>query len=202
MATRLQNRRRTKIQSPLALANYLSKYINKGYNSCQRAKLLWRVRKSHKLGQEILLEMLEPLSTSTLLILTNADNLKMKLNNQRIPQNLIRRTSLTILQNRQSTTSLNGFSSITDLAKTCMPRLSPLHYSRASTQTIQQNNQQSMQYLSTIGCDTEDTFNAAWDEIYEQRRKIDLKYFPRNNGVYGKGSTRDTVLAGQKHHSG
>lgn len=191
-----------KLQSPLALANYLSKYINEGYNSCQRAKLLWRVRKSHKLGHAILLEMLEPLSTSTLLILANADNLKLKLNNQRIPQNLIRRCSLTILQNRQSTTNLNGFHSITDLAKTLSPRLSPLHYSRASTPTIHASNQQNMQYLSTIGCDNAATFEAAWDEVYAQRRIIDAKYFPRNNGVYGKGSTRDNILTGPKHYSG
>lgn len=181
------------IKSPLALANYLSKYITKGYNSCQRAKLLWRVKKSHKLGTKLLDELAEQLSTSTLLILTHADNLKSKLNNTTIPQNLLRQASLRTLRNRLSTTSHNGFTNLTEIAKHCTPRLSPLHYSRASTKTIQENNQQNTLFLSILNLSNEASSRDAWHDLQKATKAINDKYFPANSGVYGTTSTRDHI---------
>lgn len=178
------------IQSPQALANYMAKYIKKGYNSCQRANLLWRVKKSHKLGLQILKMMTDEMTTPTLLILTTADNMRAKLNNQMIPQNLLRLSSLRSLRDRLSTTKSNN-STLTDIAKLATPRLSPLHYSRASIQTIQTNNQQSMQFLSTLGLFTEDTFKTAWKELQNAAERYNKTYFPPNTGVQGTTSTRD-----------
>lgn len=180
------------IKSPMALANYMSKYLQKGYNSCQRSKLLWRVRKTQKLGHHVLNALTEQLSISTLLILATADNLKVKLNNTRIPQALLRYHSLKQLRDRQYTANGNSYT-LTALAKLAMPRLSPLHYSRASTQTIQENSLQSTQYLSTLGLNTEASFEAATEELYTQAKIIDKQYFPRSTKAYGTTSTRDDL---------
>lgn len=182
-----------RIKSPLALANYLSKYITEGYNSCQRNKLLWRVKKSHKLGRQILDELTQQLSTLTLVAINQADNLRAKLNNQRIPQNLLRLSALRTLQSRLSTQPFKEYTCLTDLAKRASPRLSPLHYSRASTQTIQTYNQQNSQNSSITASETEDTYKKAQEELYNAATKIDHKYFPRYNKIGGSTSTRDHI---------
>lgn len=181
------------VKSPLALANYVSKYINKGYASCQRKKLLWRVKKSHKLGQQILNELVARLSTSTLILLTTHDNLKTKLNQTRIPQVLLRKAALRQLQSRSFSTRLKDYD-LTALAKLASPRLSPLHYSRASIQTIQENNHSNTQYLSTLGLQNEDTYRTAWQELYDQSKIINDKYFPtKRSDKYGTYSIRDHI---------
>lgn len=182
------------IKSPLALANYLSKYITKGYNSCQRSKLLWRVKKSHALGQPLLYELMDHLSTNSLLIMTTADNLRTKLNNQTIPQNLLRLTALRLLRNRLSTTPFNEYTTVTQIAKLSTPRLSPLHYSRASIQTIQESSRASLSSLSTLGLNNEDTFKTAWLELQQASNAINAKYFPRTSGTYGTASSRDHIF--------
>lgn len=184
------------IKSPQALANYLGKYLQSAFNAPQRENLQWRVKKSHNLGSQLLNEMLGPLSTSTLIILAATDHLKLKLNNSQIPQHLLRRQSLKILQNRPSIQNPKGYS-LTALGKLASPRLSPLHYSRASTQTIQGNNRQSTQYLSTLGLGNEASFNAAWRELSNAARLADTKYFPRSLNTGGTTSTRDHIYARQ-----
>jgi len=178
------------IKSPLALSTYMSKYITKGFASCQRKSYQWRVRKSHNLGQNLLDELTASLSTSTLHVLTASDQIKASLNNTRIPQNLLRLASLKQLKNRPSTTSPSASTDITALAKRATPRLSPLHSLRVSTQTIHENNQQSTQYLSTVDCGPAD-ISKAWHELQTASRKINKNYFPRNPGAYGTTSTRD-----------
>lgn len=180
------------VRSPLALASYCSKYITKGYASCQRSRLLWRVKKTQNLGIPLVRELVEQLSTSTLLLLASTDSLKAKLNNSRVPSFIMRIQSLKTLQSRRSTKHLKSID-LTQMAKQCLPRLSPLHYSRASIETILEYNQQSSQFLETYGLNTLDTFKEAWKELYTEIKRINDEYFPVTLTKPGAGSVRDFV---------
>lgn len=180
-----------KTKSPLAVANYISKYIEQGYDTCLRRKLQWRVKKSHNLGHPLLNEMLEQLSTSTLWVLVSLETLNLKLNNTPIPLPLLRHLALKILQNRQSST--NHKCSFAAIAKRTTPRLSPLHSLRASTKTILASSQASSQFLSTLGLGTEASYEAALNELRTQLRLINTKYFTTNIGLIGTASSSHTV---------
>lgn len=186
------------IRSPMALATYMSKYITKAHNSCQRSKLLWRVRKSHRLGLNVLDEIMESLSTSTLVILATSDHLSSKLNNNKIPQHLLRLRSLKKLQNVLPTQSLNEYTSLLEIAKLNTPRLSPLQLLRASTEAIRASNSSNMQFLKTLGLNNEDTFKTAWHEFQKAVRDVDNKYFKTTTwGVHGTASTREAYYVAE-----
>lgn len=180
------------VRSPLALSSYMSKYLKKAHLSCQRKKLLWRVRKSHRLGQPVLDELVGRLSISTRVILTVGDTLKSRLNNQLIPQSLVRLAAMRSLQTvDQCLTSPSGYLIwLSELAKLASPRLSPLHSLRASTQMIQENSQRNMQFLSTLGYSSED-ISKAWRDLWYHVREVNRKYFPEPRAAYGTTSTRD-----------
>lgn len=188
-----------KVKSPLAVANYISKYIEQGYDTCLRRKLQWRVKKSHKLGHGLLNEMLEPLSTSTLWVIVSLDALNLKLNNTPIPLPLMRHLSLKILQGRLSSQSTSVSTTLTTLAKRTMPRLSPLHCLRASTKTILESSRASSQFLSTLGLNETVTYEAALDELRTQLRIINRKYFLSNIGIVGSASASHTVYKRPQH---
>lgn len=181
-----------KVKSPLAVANYISKYIEQGYDKCLRKKLAWRVKKSQGLGHGLLNELLEPLSTSTLWAITTWDALSLKLNNTPIPLPLLRHLSLKLLHCRSSSSTCR-FEPLTTIAKRCTPRLSPLHSLRASTQTILECSQRNSQFLLTLGLGTEDTSREALDELRTQLRIINDKYFRHNIGIVGTASASHTV---------
>lgn len=187
------------IKSPLAIANYISKYIQQGYDTCLRRKLQWRVKKSHKLGHALLNEMLEPLSTSTLWVITSLDTLNLKLNNTTIPLPLLRHLTLKILQNRLSSTSTSPTTTLTTIAKRTTPRLSPLHSLRASTQTILESSLASSRFLKTLDLNETDTYKAALDELRTQLRIINTKYFLTNIGITGTASSSHTVRKRPQH---
>lgn len=184
------------VRSPLALANYISKYITKGYDSCQRKKYLWRVRKSHNLGRALMDEIAARLSISTLLILATSDAIKAKINNTPIPSTLLRLACLRSLKNRnfQDTTNLSHYRDLTTLAKLTTSRLSPLHALRASIQTITTNSQLSMQYLAMLGLTSEAAFNAAAEDLRNSVWQADQDYFPPAVRTWGTASSRDDII--------
>lgn len=182
------------VQTPFKLSSYLSKYIEQGYTSCQRSTLLWRVKKRHKLGHEILNELLNSLTTKTLLLLTTADNLKITINKTKAPQNLIRQNSLKILIHRRSTQHHNCTLDITEIAKQLTPALSPLHYSRASIQTIQEHNRANTGITQTLGI-SETDISECKKEIYKAQGDINAKYFPITLTNPGSTSTSDNLMS-------
>lgn len=180
------------ITSPLQLANYMSKYINKGYTSCKRAKLLWRVRKSQSLGKAILDELTSPLSKEALLLLATDETMKIKLNHQRIPPNLLRQAALRRYLNEQHTTPSRDYD-LHNLAKQCMPRPSLLQSSRTSmTVTPSFNLLNSIPTLTLATLD-EDISKELCAEINLSAQQIDKKYYRRSLYPFGKTSTADYI---------
>lgn len=188
------------IKSPLALANYMSKYINKGYTSCKRAELLWRVRKTQNLGIPILEELLSTLTPVQLMILASDDSLNLKLNNQRIPPQLLRIHSLKRL-NHLSTTNTSDLPPLTEIAQTVTPRLSLLHSSRVSTLTIRECNQPSITPTLTDNISSTDDYNEQRAALYRAARAIDNKYFRRSLLRGGKQNTADWIHPKNEHHA-
>lgn len=185
-----------RLRSPLAIATYISKYIQKGYESCLRKNRMWRVKKSHNLGRALIDEITARLSTSTLLILSSTETIRAKLNGCLIPSTSLRLSCLRSLKNRnfQDTPILSGFDNLAQLAKRTNTRLSPLLSSRASIQTILENNQQSMQYLSIFGINNEASFEAAANDLRDSVWQSQQTYFPAGIKSYGAGSSRDDIL--------
>lgn len=180
------------IKSPLALANYMSKYINKGYTSCKRAELLWRVRKTQSLGLAPIRELLSTLTVDQLLLTASDDTLRLKLNNQTIPNQILRQQSLKLLD-LQSTTKCSNSVTLMEIARETTPRLSLLASSRASTQTIPASNLPNITSILTERiCDTDD-YNEKRAAIYQAARNIDNKYFGRTLLRGGKTSTADWI---------
>jgi len=180
------------IKSPLALANYMSKYINKGYTSCKRSELLWRVRKSQQLGRPILTELMSTFTLEQLVLMTSDPSVKLWLNNTRIPQSLLRLEGMRSIDHL-CMTSPNSFGSSMEIAKRLTPQDSLLHSLKGSTRTTQESNQQNTMIISTGGiCSTED-YEKARAAVYTAARVIDAKYFRRSLMRYGKTSTADWI---------
>lgn len=194
------------IQSPLAVATYLAGYINKSQQHDHKEQFKWRVKKSHKLGHQLVKAILVQLTTKSLLATSAIDNLYLTLNNQQIPMPLLRQTALRLLSRRLSTKQHNewrdGLGSLTTLAKHTTPRLSPLHCLRASTQTIHENSQLSTGYLKTVGLSPEATFDAAYRELARAADEIDRIYFPASIRTWAKGNTADTQHNTARYHAG
>jgi len=185
------------INPPAKLANYMSKYINKGYTSCKRAKLLWRVRKTQNLGRPLLDELTSPLSTNALLLLASDQTIALKLNNQYVPNNLIRLSSLRHLNERYSKNLSDSAAGIglKAIAKQLSPLPSLLQNLRTSTQTIQTSKQQNTTLILTWITENGGSYEQCRREIEHRTREIDKQYFTRSLHAYGKHSTTDYVHA-------
>jgi len=183
-----------KIGSPLRLGSYMSKYITKGYTSCKRTKLLWRVRKSHKLGHDVITELLSTLTPPTLILLAMDETIRPKLNNQTIPPTLLRQMALKSYQSLSSMPNPKSSVTIKDIATNVMPRPSLLQSLKGSTPTIAVNNQRKTITTLTEIFSLADT-SENWEQIYIARKAIDEKYYRRTQSGYGTTATTDYVHA-------
>lgn len=182
------------IKSPIALAAYVSKYINKGYSTQKRSELLWRVRKTQNLGKPLLRELLSTLTPEALLATATCPSLNIKINNQLIPPNLLRLSALQSFQNSQSIE--NPSNMLYEMATTLSPLPSPLHALRGSTQTGPTfNPRNSISTLTTATAETvtSDQFNDAWAQLKDAAQRINRKYFSRSRYGNGSGDTRNII---------
>lgn len=185
-----------RIRSPQAFATYMTKYITKGYTSNKRAKLLWRVRKSHSLGRQLLSELCNPLSNNSLLLLTTDPTIKLKLNNRTIPPQLVRLAAMRSLQNRHYMTPTNNSADLLlTHAKICTPRPSLLRSLRASTLTKSEYNPQNTTNILILPCFAEATYEQLRTDIEQSRFRIDQTYFRRSLNGYGTTTTADIITA-------
>lgn len=183
-----------KIASPYKLASYVSKYIVKSYSSKKRDKYLWRIRKSHKLGQQVLKELCSQLKTTTLIIIATTNAMTTKWNNWTIPPIELRLAALREIQTRNqhnpyTTHQLDN--TIHNLAKQLQPRHSIARSPRDLTKTIQENSQQSTGFLTTLAINNEASFNEANKEFHQRASEMRQKYFAETTAAYGTTSTRD-----------
>lgn len=184
-----------RIRSPQAFATYMTKYITKGYTSKKRAKLLWRVRKSHSLGRQLLNELCNPLSINSLLLLTTDETISLKLNNRTIPRQLLRLAALRNLQGRHYMTPFNDYTNLMEHAKISTPRPSLLRSLRASTLTKREYNLPSITTTLTSQCFAEATYEQYRTEIEHSRFRLDQTYYRRSLNGYGTTSTADHIYA-------
>lgn len=182
------------IGSPLKLGSYMSKYIIKGYASCKRAELLWRVRKSHNLGTPILAELVSQLTPAALVLIATDPTINLRLNNNKIPNPLLRRAALRQYQNLQSTETHSNIRSLREIAENVTPRPSLLHSLKGSMTTTHANNPQNT-ITSLINECSQEGISNLWAEIYIARKTIDDRYYRRSNSGYGTTSTADYIAA-------
>lgn len=183
------------IKSPLATAGYMAKYIGKSYNSEKRSKLLWRVRKNHGHGQQLLLRMLETLSSEALTLLATDSTIALKLNNEMIPPKLQRLLALKTLHLRDHSSKNGAFTPILTIAKKLTPRPSLLPSSRASIKTTHENSQQNIIHTMTAASLDADTYSNLREECYAAAYITDRQYFPRSTYTGGATTPRDHILA-------
>lgn len=181
-----------RFRSAQAVAGYMGKYITKGYNSGKRAKLLWRVRKNHNLGEPILEHLLQSLSPQQLLCLSSLPSLKLKLNNRTIPSSKLQLSALRRYRYLlQSSTQHSDSPSLIDLAKRVMPQPSLLQQSLASTQATLDLNLQNLSSIeigeSSLADICEDTRAAAQAAAL----LTDREFYPRSMNAYGTTGTKD-----------
>lgn len=179
------------VNSPLALGIYMTKYITKSHQSEKRDKLLWRIRKTHKLGQHLLDLMVQQLTPQHQRELIKAEQITLRWGTKTIPTHLIRQTCLRHLQ---SSTNPNA-SEILTLGKSAKPRPSPLHYLRGSTQRIDANNQPNTGASQTTDTTNGDTFNEALAALTRAANSINDEYFPWSNYANGSTSSADHIFA-------
>ena len=152
----------------MAIAGYMTKYINKSYLSKDTDE--WRVRKSRNLGSQILTSMMTKLTSKTLLKISTTKTIKMKLNRRVIPGAKLRRAALREIQVRRSLTSV--FESAID----ARPSLSPLQQWRALTQTKDMSSSLSTTSLEIQTLESEG-ISEAIRELRYVARSADCTYF-------------------------
>jgi len=179
------------INPPAKLANYMSKYIKKGYTCKKRAKLLWRVRKSHNLGRDLLDELTSQLSTNSLLLLASDATITLKLNNSPIPPNMQRMSALRTLQSRIQNQS--ECPDLEEIAKQLLPLPSLLHNLRNSTHTTETSKRQNTTLILTWITENGGLYEQCRQDIEHARRVIDTKYFRRSHHAPGKTATTDYI---------
>lgn len=180
------------IGSPLRVASYIAKYITKGYNSWNRDKLLWRVRKTQTLGLQLLKIFTSKVSPMTNLILATDDSLTLRWNRTKIPSPILRLMAIKSYLNQSS--SNQSLLDIPTVAKHITPRLSPLHSLRASTRKRDGYSQQNTTRFTIESLLSEDAFNTAWQEASSVASQIEATYFPQTDGKYGTTGTDDYQL--------
>lgn len=182
-----------KVRSQHRLANYLTKYITKSYHSPKREKLLWRIRKTQKLGNALLAELLSTSTPSHLLAIASCTSLNIKLNHQLIPPHLLRQMAIRAYLAHPSSDNHNI--TLMQRAASLKPLPSLLQYSHASTAATKTSNQQNITALSANAAHSEDTYNKAWAALSSAAHTINNKYFRESTNAYGTTSTKDHLYA-------
>ena len=180
------------IGSPLRVASYISKYITKGFNSCNRDKLLWRVRKTQRLGLNLLRMFTSELSPTTNLILATDDTMTARWNRSKIPGPILRLMALKTYLDQSSKN--RDLLNITETAKGITPRLSPLQSLRASTRARDGYSRPNSGNFTIETLLSENAFNTAWTEMQAAAEKIEQEYFATTDGKYGTTATDDYQL--------
>lgn len=176
-----------KAKSPLAVAGYVSKYVLKSYLAEKRSKLLWRTRKTQKLGTAILSELVSRLKSPTLLAIASQRLLSGRLNNSKIPPELLRLAAIREWRDRHG--SKNLFALATQLSP-----LPSLLQSWRDTMTRKQLPNRGSSGLTEIdGTIDAATFKAAQRDLNTACEQLDRHYFPRTVSPYTHQSIRDFV---------
>lgn len=186
------------IGSPLRLSSYMSKYIMKSYNSSKRSSQLWRIRKTQSLGQQVLQELLSTLTDPQLLEVARCPSQNLKLNNQRIPHQLLRHQALRLYSTRPSRP---GKPTILAIARDLQPALSPLQCLRGSTRTSPGSSPQNSTPTPTSTTAAEAISDATWSALRGSARAINSRYFRFSTQPPGTTSTRDHLWPTDPHSS-
>lgn len=183
--------------SPQRIASYISKYITKSYDSEKRSSLLWRVRKTHKIGLALMHQLVSQLSRETLIIIATIPTPTIKLGNTQVPPSLLRLAALRQLmilnQNSPPSKTVASSATLLTLAQLLQPRQPIVRSPRDLTNTIQQNNQQNTTFLQTIGINDTATFDTAVTQLKQAVKEINANFFQSTYKPYGATSTRDTI---------
>lgn len=181
------------IKSPLHLAGYLSKYITKSYHSKKRSELLWRIRKSQRLGQHVLTELLSTLTLPQLLAVASCRSLHPKLNNSRIPTRQLTQAALRTY-NLRAASSKTPVSSLAEMGALIEPIPSLLTSLRGSTRTTQINSLQNATDTLTRIIKDADAFEQARGALKRAAKLINERYFHKGY-TYGTTSSADHIYA-------
>lgn len=182
-----------KISSPLALGNYMSKYISKSYISKKRSNILWRVRKSHSLGTTIIQELLSTLTQQDLLNISTNDLLKVKFGQYRVPPSLLRLKALQRYNAQRPHYTPETSPSLMTLAQGLSPRPSPLQYSEGSIQGGLENNQRSIGNTRITALSAGASFDETSERLFFAAKKLTEKYFRDTSYEYGTTTIRDYI---------
>lgn len=174
------------IGSPFRVSSYISKYIMKGYKSCKRNPLLWRVRKPHRLGLALLEQLLSTLTWETLLTISQCQTFKIRWNSFPIPTSLLSVMALKEYS-RRSTNSPLPYDLLQE-GKHIMPVPSPLQSFRGSTHKTAKSNRQNTSNSTTAITPNEATFDRAWKELSAAARVLDRDYFAPATAFGSTGS--------------
>lgn len=179
------------IGSPLRVATYMSKYITKGYNSCNREILLWRVRKTQNLGRKLLQMCISEIKTENLLKIAENDLLTFRWNRVKVPAPILRLTALREYNRRCSQNQ--SLTTLMEEGKHTTPRPSPLHSLRDSTRRRDASNPQNTT-RSTIQNSGDTEEYEASIELTDTAERYENQYFHYTAGKYGTTSTDDHAL--------
>ena len=170
--------------SPIRIANYIGKYINKNYNIKKRKANKWRVRKTQRLGTQILHQVCNLISTEGLKLLATDPTIQPRMNRAKVPNEMIRLAALRVLQTRISSTNL------LNIARDISARPSLLHALKGSIHDLHAFNQQNIISSQATASVPEDEYNKELDEILWAFGEANDYYFPRTTETYKHQSTR------------
>ncbi|QXP08662.1 MAG: replication initiator protein [Arizlama microvirus] len=174
-------------RSPLATAGYMAKYLAKSYASPKRSKYLWRIRKTHKLGNAILTYLTSQLTSRSLLTVASLNLATCKLNNSSIPPSLLKQACLKRLLSRASQNEKRG---LINMGKLMQPNHSPLQSLRVSSRNSQTRSQPNSANIATLGLSEMDISNAL-RELRAAAKNTNNKYFKETSNTYGTTTTAD-----------
>jgi len=173
------------VKPPVALASYLSKYLTSSVQSAKRSSYQWRMRKSHRLGCEIIDEILNPLSLRDLLTVSELTDPGMRIDRLTVPPSMVRKQSCRLLSRKLTPTEYCLTASEYD----ALP--SPLRSWRASGQSGTGSSP-----LSALPLFTPDAEGAAHYDvrarIRESARRAGERYFGSSD-LAGRGWSSDYI---------
>jgi len=186
------------VKSPLAIAGYMSKYVTKSYVSPKREKHLWRIRKSHGVGRNLLRRLLSPLTPAQLLAVADNLTLNVRINNQWLPHRKLRQEALRLYR---SPVTIGPCRSLVALAKGITPLPSPLQSLRASRRTTTASSPPSSGTTLAHGSKSMDTYDAALAALSKSARDITDAYIRPHCRSYGTTSVRDHIYISDTRHA-
>jgi len=177
-----------KTGSAQRVAGYVGKYVLKSYASNKRSEYLWRVRKSQRLGRQLLSMLTRHLPTEALLAMCGDTATTYRLNRLSIPNRQLRIAALRRLQQNLSTENL--FRSATGLS----PRPSLLQQLRGSTAPSEsESNFQNTMFSCLTSTDATGTFDQ-WRPVIKRRVAVlSDRFFPGTSASYF-ASSRDLIF--------